>query len=257
MDLGLSGKVALVTGGTRGIGRAIVDLLVEEGCAVMLAARGAEGLEQVAGELRQRGAQVGACVADVTKVEDLERLVGATTDQFGGVDVVISNAGASHGGGIVDTTEDDWAAAVNLNLMAAARLGRLVVPVMRQRGGGSIVYISSIYGRESGGPRVSYNATKSAIIAMSKQMARELAKDNIRVNCIAPGSILFPGGSWEKRMEADPEGMRRFIEQDMPLGRFGAPEEVAAVTVFVASPRASLLTGTAIPVDGAQGRSNI
>jgi 3-oxoacyl-[acyl-carrier protein] reductase len=257
MDLGLAGKVALVTGGTRGIGRAIVDDLTAEGCRLMLAARGQAGLDDTAAALRARGADVGTIAIDVTNLADLERLVAATVEQFGGIDILISNAGASHGAGIVETTEADWAMALNLNVLAAARLSRLVVPSMRERGGGSIVFVSSIYGRESGGPRVSYNATKSALIAMSKHMARDLARDNIRVNAIAPGSILFPGGSWEQRMKADPEAMAAFVKQDMPFGRFGRPEEVAAMTVFVASPRASLVTGACIPVDGAQGRSNI
>jgi 3-oxoacyl-[acyl-carrier protein] reductase len=257
MDLGLKGKVALVTGGTRGIGRAIVDELAAEGCRLMLAARGEQGLSQSKAELSQRGVEVDTCITDVTKLEDLERLIAATRERFGGFDILISNAGASHGGSIDATSDEEWHQAVDLNLIAAARIARLAVPVLRERGGGSMVFIASIYGREVGGPRVSYNATKSAIIAMGKHMARDLAKDNIRVNTIAPGSILFPGGSWEKRMQADPDGMASFVKQEMPFGRFGRPEEVAAVAAFLVSERASLLTGACIPVDGAQGRSNI
>jgi 3-oxoacyl-[acyl-carrier protein] reductase len=257
VDLQLRDKVVLVTGGTSGIGRAIVDELAAEGCQVMLAARGQAGLDETAAAVRARGATVATHACDVTSLADLEGLVAATTARYGGLDIVISNAGASHGAGIEATTEEEWATAINLNLLAAARLARLVTPLLRERGGGSIVFIASIYGREVGGPRVSYNATKSAIIAMSKHMARELAPHNIRVNAIAPGSILFPGGGWERRIQADPEGMAAFVKQDMPLGRWGRPGEVAAMTVFVASPRASLVTGACIPVDGAQGRSNI
>ena len=257
MDLGLSGKVALVTGATRGIGRAIVDELASEGCRLMLAARGQAGLDETAAALRARGATVATCAVDVTSLADLERLVTATTAQYGGLDVLISNAGASHGMGIEATSEEDWAAALDLNVMAAARLAKLATPIMRERGGGAIVFVASIFGREAGGPRVSYTTTKAGLIALSKMLARELATDAIRVNTIAPGSILFPGGSWERRQQADPDGIAAFVKAEMPYGRFGRPEEVAAMTVFVASPRASLVTGACIPVDGAQSRSNI
>jgi 3-oxoacyl-[acyl-carrier protein] reductase len=257
MELGLQGKVALVTGATRGIGRAIVEELASEGCQLMLAARGQAGLDETAAALQARGVPVATCAVDVTQLADLERLVAATTERYGGLDVLISNAGASHGMGIEATTEEDWRAAIDLNVLAGARLARLVIPVMRARGGGSIVFIASIYGRELGGPRISYNTTKAGLIAMSKMLARDHAKDNIRVNTIAPGSILFPGGAWERRQQADPEGIAAFVKAEMPFGRFGRPEEVAAVTVFVASPRASLVTGTCINVDGCQSRSNI
>jgi 3-oxoacyl-[acyl-carrier protein] reductase len=127
---------------------------------------------------------------------------------------------------------------------------------MQAQEGGVIITISSIYGREGGG-HITYNAAKAAEISMSKSLAGELAKDNIRVNSVAPGSILFPGGGWERRQQADPEGIAAFVESDMPLGRFGKPEEVADVVVFLASERASLVTGACLNVDGCQSKSNI
>ena len=127
---------------------------------------------------------------------------------------------------------------------------------MEQQGNGSIIMISSIWGRELGGPS-SYNATKAAEIGLAKNLAKELAPKGIRVNTVAPGSILFPGGGWDQRQNADPEGMANFVKQNMPLGRFGRPEEIASVVVFLASERASLLTGACINVDGCQSYSLI
>ena len=127
---------------------------------------------------------------------------------------------------------------------------------MREAGGGSIVFVSSVFGREKGGPGLSiYNTTKSALISAAGIMALELAKDGIRVNCVAPGSIQFPGGSWDKRVKADPDGMRTFVRENLPLGRFGKGEEVGDVVAFLSSERAGLITGACVAVDGAQGRS--
>jgi 3-oxoacyl-[acyl-carrier protein] reductase len=127
---------------------------------------------------------------------------------------------------------------------------------MRRRGGGAIVMIASIYGRESGG-RMTYNAVKAAEISLAKSMAQELAAHNIRVNSVAPGSILFPGGSWHRRQEADPEGIAEFVRKELPFGRFGRPEEVGAAVVFLVSPRASWISGASVTVDGCQSRSLI
>ena len=132
----------------------------------------------------------------------------------------------------------------------------MAVPHMRKRGGGSIVMIASIYGRESGG-RMTYNAVKAAEISLAKSMAQQLAKDNIRVNSVAPGSILFPGGSWHRRQLEDPAGIAEFVARELPFGRFGRPEEIGAVVAFLVSPRASWISGASVPVDGCQSRSLI
>ena len=251
MDLGLSDKVAIVTGGSRGIGRAIALALAGEGCRVAICARGEERLRETEAELRAAGVDALGVVTDVTVAADIEHLVAATVERFGRLDILVNNAGSRSR----EDTDEVWNATYESNVLAAVRATRAAVPHLRASGGGSIVHIASIYGRETGGP-ASYNAIKSAMIAHAKAMALELAPE-IRVNSVAPGSIAFPGGSWGRRLEEDPEGMRAFLEQNIPMGRFGRPEEIAAVVTFLCSEQASWVTGASINVDGGQSRSNI
>ncbi|HEY7067308.1 MAG TPA: glucose 1-dehydrogenase [Chloroflexota bacterium] len=256
MDLGLTDKVALVTGANRGIGKAVALGLAAEGCRVALVARTQETTQAAAAEVAARGAEALAIRADVSVAADVERMVGETVARWGRLDVLVNNVGGRFGGQFMQTSDDAWVGAVEANFLSAVRASRLAVPHMRRQGGGAIVMISSIYGREAGGI-VTYNATKAAMISLTKNMARELAPEGIRVNSVAPGSISFPGGSWWRRQQENPEAMAEFVRRDMPLGRFGSAEEVANVAVFLASEQASLMTGACVPVDGAQGRSNI
>ena len=168
----------------------------------------------------------------------------------------MNNVGGSRGGQSWDTSDEDWAEALYLNLFAAVRTSRLVIPLMRKRGWGRIINITSIYGREAGGA-MTYNAVKASMNSWSKSLARQLAKDGIMVNVVAPGSVLFPGGSWERRQQENPVFIENFVRNEMPLGRFGKPEEISAMVTFLASERASLMTGACINVDGCQSRSNI
>jgi 3-oxoacyl-[acyl-carrier protein] reductase len=170
--------------------------------------------------------------------------------------VLVNTVGAAGGGGLLETSDEEWQSAFAATFVPAVRASRLAVPSMRQRGGGVILIIASIFGREAGG-RLTYNAVKAAEISLAKSLARELAADNIRVNSVAPGSILFPGGSWDRRRLADPEGIADFIRRELPFGRFGRAEEVGAVVAFLASARAGWISGASITVDGCQSRSLI
>lgn len=256
MDLGLTNKVAMISGASRGIGRAIALGLAAEGCRLSLCARGKEQLDKTAQEVGERASCVLATALDVTQEAEAQDWVEETQQRFGGVDILINNVGGSRPGGNLDATRSDWQAGFALNFFSALDLCRLVVPAMQERQTGCVINITSIYGREWGGP-MTYNASKAAIISLSKEMARELAPKGIRVNSVAPGSILFPGGAWEKRQKENPEGIAAFVRTELPVGRFGKPEEVADVVVFLASERANWVSGACLNVDGCQSRSLI
>jgi len=253
MDLGLTGKVAMVSGASRGLGRAMAHALADEGMHLSICARTRDALNEAVVELSRAGSAVGF-VGDLTRPEDAQQWVDETVARFGGVDVLVNNAGAARPGALAELPESAWQGEFDLNLFAPVRLARLCAAQMERRGGGSIINIGSIYGRESGGP-LTYNASKAALHSFTKMLAREFAPKKIRVNTIAPGSILAPGGIWEQSFRENPAFEKDFISHEMPAGRLGRPDEVAYAVVMLASPRASWITGANIPVDGAQGRS--
>jgi 3-oxoacyl-[acyl-carrier protein] reductase len=251
VDFGIAGKVTLVTGATKGIGLGIAQALAREGARVSVVARTEADVNRVAESIGGFGVAV-----DAMTEEGSERAVRETESKLGPIDILINNIGARAGNTWNDTGPQEFEKAFSGNVGVSLRFTQRVLPGMVQRGWGRVVVISSVWGREWGGAPA-YNAAKAAENSMVKSLAREVAAKGVTVNAIAPGSVMWEGGGWYRRRQADPQGIEEFVRQEMPMGRFGSVEEVANVVAFVCSQQASLLTGAIINVDGGQSRSNI
>jgi 3-oxoacyl-[acyl-carrier protein] reductase len=256
MDLGIKGKVALVTGGSRGLGRQSALALAAEGVNVAICARGEGTLNQTADELRATGVNVGAFVADLGDESGAAELVAKTEAELGTIDILVNNVGGSMGtSDLVNSSLDDFHMVMNANLWSAIALMKHVVPGMQERGWGRVVNISSIFGREYGGT-APYMAAKAAMIAASKHTGLAVAKDGVTVNSVAPGSVLHAGGTWEKFSQNNPkEVVDEFIDRNLPMGKFGWPEPIGASVAFLASTQADLITGACLNVDGGQSHN--
>lgn len=254
MDLGLTDKVALVTGAARGIGLAVAQKLAEEGCHVAIG--DLRGVEEAAEEIANYGVRSHGVVADMMKPEDVRRFVDESAQALGAVDLLMANVGGAFGGNLDDSTHQDWADTLNLNLLHAVNAIRAAVPHMKERGGGSILITASISGRKPA-PRAQYGAAKAAEIYLARALAQELAPHRIRVNALSPGSTEFPEGGWGKFHRDQPERYQAFVESEFPWGRLADPQEIADVAVFVLSERARWINGANICVDGAQNRPSV
>ena len=257
MDLGLAGKVAVITGGSVGIGLAVAEGLAAEGVHLVLAARGAERVEAEAGRIAEACAVRAVGIAcDVGTAEGTRTLIDATEHAFGGADILINNAGTGSNETILEAADEKWQSYWDLHVMAAVRLARGLIPGMRRRGGGVVLHNASICAVQPLWYEPIYNVTKAALMMFSKTLATEVISDNIRVNCINPGLVLTPdwiktakqltkdkGGDWRAHLDS-------VAREHAPIQRFATPDEVANFFVFLCSDRASYSVGSAYFVDG-------
>src|SRR5713101_8297272 len=261
MDLGLKGKVVLVTGGSKGIGKAVAHLLAEEGAKVAICARGQNDLDRAVGDLaKSTGSEVFAVAGDLTTESGVKKIVDATIAKFGRIDVLVNNAGAAPGGLLLDLTEEDWQTALQLKFMGYVRCMKAVIPHMLKQGGGRIVNIIGNDGVKPIGIELTPSAANAADLAVTVALAEQYGKQNICINAINPGPVaterwdgLISGIARVRKISVD-EAQER-AERSIPLGRICTPEEVANVAIFVASDRASFMNGALITLDGGQRKA--
>ncbi|GAC1607134.1 MAG: SDR family NAD(P)-dependent oxidoreductase [Ramlibacter sp.] len=258
MDLGLSGRVALITGGSRGIGKATALRLATEGAKVAIAARGAQTLTAAAAEIRAVGGEVLTITADLTQPDNAALAVAQTVAAFGHLDILIASAGGSFGEReLAGATDGDWDTTFRFNVGHAIAALRAAAPHLANDGAGTAVFVASISGRAPTTRGAQYAAAKAGLIHAARSLAWELAPQRIRVNAVSPGSTLFPGGNWEGTRAERPEDFARFEAEEFPARRLCTVQEIADAIVFVASPRASGINAADIHVDGGQRKPSI
>jgi 3-oxoacyl-[acyl-carrier protein] reductase len=251
VELGLKGKVAIVTGGTQGIGKATALRLAQEGANVAICARSKEDVERVGAEIAKTGAQALAIQADMSKVEDIERFMKAVVDKFGRIDILVNNAGTSMRGAFLEVSDDMWSADIELKVFGAIRCTRLAVPHMKKQGGGRIVNITISGAKQPGAQSMPTSVSRAAGLAITKALSKEFAPDNILVNTVCIGKIK--SGQHERRFKKEGISADEYyskMSKDIPMKRVGEAEEVANVITFLVSDAASYVTGTSVNLDG-------
>ncbi|HSD39359.1 MAG TPA: SDR family oxidoreductase [Rhodocyclaceae bacterium] len=251
MDLGLNGKVALITGGSEGIGKAAAEVLAEEGAHVVIVARRKEVLEAAAAGIRSKGGSVLAIAADVTDPQAVERFVGEAVARFGRLDIVVNNAGTSSAKPFQSATDEIWQEDLDLKLFAAIRVSRAAIPHLRKQGGGRIINITTVSGKQPGAKSVPTSVSRAAGIALTKALSKEFAADNILVNTVSVG--VFKSGQQERAAARQNLALDQHYDKlgdGVPLGRVGEAREAANVIAFLASEAASYVTGASVNVDG-------
>jgi len=257
MELGLKEKVVLVAGSSRGIGKSIACKFLEEGCHVVVSGRNREGLENTIEEFRARFPKenIGQFNGDLTRQDDCERYVQVAVSKWARVDIAVANIGSGRGVPFELSDRQEWMRVFETNLFSGMDFVRHVTAVMKAQRSGAICLVSSIAGTEAIDAPIPYISAKAGVIACGKALARHLGDFNIRVNVVCPGNVLFPEGDWEVKLRKNEEQVRSYIQSQVPLKRFGRPEEIAACIVFLMSERASFVTGASLVVDGGQTRA--
>jgi 3-oxoacyl-[acyl-carrier protein] reductase len=246
LDLGLKGKQAIVTGGSRGIGRAICELLAEEGCDVALCARGEAGVDEAATALADKGVRTYGGIVDVADTKALRAWVAEAADKLGGLDIFVANVSAL----AQAMDEDSWRRSLDIDVMGTVAGVEAAIPLLEKSSAGSIVVIGTTGAIEIAGAPRPYASVKAALVPYVKALARNLASKGVRANMVSPGNVYFKGGVWNTVEQNSPELFKVMLSRN-PMGRMGTPEEVASAVVFLASPRASFITGTNLIIDGA------
>jgi 3-oxoacyl-[acyl-carrier protein] reductase len=255
MDLQLTGRVALVAGSSRGIGKAIASALLREGCSVCITGRDSAALDAASQDLHATaGDRVLAIAGDLTDKSSINAALNSVEQLWGPPDILVANLGSGSGKPGWQLDEDEWQRLFNLNFFGSVRLAQAVIPKM-QSSGGSILFIASIVAVEATQAPLPYSSAKAALVNYSKNLSRIVAAEKIRVNCLAPGNILIPGGNWERHLDSRREQVEHYIATEVPQKRFGTPEEIADFAAYLVSPISDFATGGCYIMDGGQTRT--